>query len=184
MQLHLNFNNLKMDKMKTRNVKKTTKDITALQFEEAMEKYAEAERREAEINKNMEAGVNNLLAEYEDELSCLAQGKNMAFEIVQSYCVNNKESLFNKRRSIGTLHGIAGFRLGTPRLKTAKGSNWHKILAELKEKLPDYVRAVAEPAKDLLLADRHKEHVAPVLVAIGVEVVQDELFYIEVGKAA
>jgi phage host-nuclease inhibitor protein Gam len=118
------------------------------------------------------------------DLICLSQAKNAAFEIVQTYCINNKEALFDKRRSIGTLHGVAGFRLGTPRLKTAKGGNWNKVLAELKLKLPDYVRTVDEPAKDLLLADRMKEHVAPVLVEIGVQVVQDELFYIEARKAA
>jgi phage host-nuclease inhibitor protein Gam len=149
-----------------------------------MERYASAERREAEINKNIEEEVNEVLLRYEDELTCLAQGKGMAFEIVQSYCLGNKQALFGKRRTIGTLHGIAGFRLGTPRLKTVKGNNWNKALVQLKEKLPAYVRTVDEPAKDLLLADRQKENVAPVLVQIGIEVVQDELFYIESKKAA
>lgn len=170
--------------MKTRNLQKTTKEVTADQFEEAMARYAEAERREADIRRSMELDVNEVQAQYEAELSCLETGKQMAFEIVQSYCANNKENLFAKRRSIGTLHGIAGFRLGTPRLKTAKGSNWKKVLAQLKEKLPGYVRTVEEPAKDMLLADRHKEQVAPILITLGVEVVQDELFYIEAGKAA
>jgi hypothetical protein len=54
----------------------------------------------------------------------------------------------------------------------------------LKEKLPAYIRTVEEPAKDLLLADRLKENVAPILVEIGVQAVQDELFYIETKKAA
>jgi phage host-nuclease inhibitor protein Gam len=170
--------------MKTRNQKKTTIIINTVQFEEAMARYAEAEHREAEINKSIESSVTELVAEYEDELSCLTQGKNLAFDIVQAYCINNKESLFAKRRSIGTLYGIAGFRLGTPRLKTTKGSNWKKVLTQLKIALPDYVRTVEEPAKDMLLADRYKEHVAPLLISLGIEVVQDELFYIDAGKAA
>jgi phage host-nuclease inhibitor protein Gam len=170
--------------MKTRNAKKIKTDVTLAQFEEAMARYARTERREAEINKSIEAEVNEVLEKYEDELTCLAQGKNMAFELVQSYCLGNKETLFDRRRSIGTLHGIAGFRLGTPRLKTARGSNWQKVLHELKAKLPDYVRTVEEPAKDMLLADRHKEKVAPLLLEIGLQVTQDELFYIEIKKAA
>ena len=101
------------------------------------------------------------------------------------YCLEHKQKLFNNRRSIGTLQGIAGFRLGTPRLKTEKvNANWEGILAQLKQILPAYVRTIHEPAKDLLLADRHKEHVAPVLVKLGLQVVQDELFYIETKKAA
>lgn len=170
--------------MKTRNAKSIKTEVSAAQFDEAMARYAGTERREAEINKCIELEVNEVLEKYEDELICLSQGKNMAFEMVQSYCLHNKESLFDKRRSIGTLHGIAGFRLGTPRLKTIKGSNWNKVLAELKEKLPAYIRTVEEPAKDLLLADRHKEKVAPLLMEIGVQVVQDELFYIRSKKAA
>ena len=170
--------------MKTRNAKNQSTNITTAQFEGAMSNYAFAERREAEINKTVEAEVNELLEKYQDELSCLAQGKVIAFEIVQSYCLSNKEKLFGNRRSIGTADAIAGFRLGTPRLKTIKGADWNKVLKELKEKLPAYVRSVEEPAKDLLLADRYKEHVAPMLVQMGVQVVQDELFYIETKKAA
>ncbi len=170
--------------MKTRNAKKTGAGITEGQFEEAMERYASAGRREAEINKSIEEEVNDVLQKYEDELTCLSQGKCRAFEIVQNYCTNNKDNLFAKRRSIGTLHAVAGFRLGTPRLKLAKGTNWAKVVAELKSKLPAYVRTIDEPAKDLLLADRQKENVVPVLVSLGIEVVQDELFYIEPKKAA
>lgn len=92
--------------------------------------------------------------------------------------------LFSKRRSIGTPSGIVGFRLGTPRLKTIKGTNWATIVTQLKEKLPLYIRTVEEPAKDMLLADRHKEQVAITLQEIGVQVVQDELFYIETKHAA
>ena len=170
--------------MITRNAKRIKIDITAARFEEAMARYAGAEHREAEINKNMEEEVNDLLEKYNDELLCLSQTKVTAFEIVQSYCLEHKETLFDKRRSIGTPHGIVGFRLGTPRLKTARGSDWKKVLEALKEQLPGYVRVTEEPAKDLLLADRYKESVAPLLMQIGVQVVQDELFYIESKKAA
>ncbi len=170
--------------MKTRTLSKIKTTITEVQFEEAMARYAAAENRELEINRLVEGEVNEVLEKYEDELLCLAQGKQTAFGIAHAYCAGNKETLFLRRRSIGTVHGIAGFRLGTPRLKTLKGNNWKKVLTALKEKLPEYVRTAEEPAKDLLLADRHKETVAPLLIEIGVEVTQDELFYIETRKAA
>ncbi|MCF8448422.1 MAG: host-nuclease inhibitor Gam family protein [Taibaiella sp.] len=170
--------------MKTRNISKVTQGITEEQFAAAMERYAAAEAREQEINKRIECEVNDLLEKYEDELLCLAQGKQTAFDIAQSYCRENKAALFVQRRSIGTVHGIAGFRLGTPQLKTLKGGNWNKVLQQLKEKLPDYVRTTEEPARNLLLAHRHQDNVAPLLVEIGVQVVQDELFYIEPRKAA
>ncbi|MES2701752.1 MAG: host-nuclease inhibitor Gam family protein [Bacteroidota bacterium] len=170
--------------MKTRNTTNLVPGITPIQFEEAMAKYAAAEKRETEINKNIETKVSDMLELYAGELSVLAQLKKRAFEIAHSFCVQNKERLFRTRRSIGTLHGIAGFRLGTPKLKPAKGADWKGILAVLKEKLPDYVRTTEEPARDMLLAHRHKERVAPMLVETGLHIVQDELFYIDTKKAA
>jgi len=170
--------------MKTRNLKKTSVEINAPQFEEAMARYAEAGKREAAINKDIEANVNRVFAVYEDELAGIAHSKNLAFGIIQAYCINNKSTLFAKRRSMGTLHGVVGFRLGTPKLRTAKGTDWKKVLAELKAKLPDYVRVTEEPARDLLLANRHKENVAPMLMSLGIEIVQDELFYFDTAKAA
>ena len=170
--------------MKTRNTINIKTMISPARFEEAMAQYAEAERREAEINSQIEGEVNELLDKYRDELACIAQGRQIAFDTVHAYCLDNKESLFGRRRSIATLHGIAGFRLGTPRLKLEKNSSWINVLATLREKLPGYVRTTEEPARDLLLTHRHREEVAPVLVEMGVHIVQDELFYIEAKKAA
>ena len=90
-----------MHHMKTRNAKRIKTGITKQQFEDAMEKYAEAEHREMEINKAIEYEVSELMEKYEDELICLAQGKNKAFETARSYCMNNKAELFGRRRSIG-----------------------------------------------------------------------------------
>lgn len=170
--------------MKTRSIKKKKTDITQAHFENAMKQYAEAEQKEAGINKIIETECEEVLQKYEDQRSQLSKIKSNAFETAYIYCVDNKETLFNKRRSIGTLYGIAGFRLGTPRLKTAKGKSWEKILLQLKEKLPDYIRTIEEPAKDRILADRNTELVAPLLIQIGLEVVQEELFYIDTKTAA
>ena len=147
-----------------------------------MARYAEAQQRELEINSDIEAEVILLQQQHHEELALLARAKQEAFDLAQSFCIQNKDTLFKSRRSIGTLHGIAGFRLGTPRLRTAEGSEWKDVLTQLKEKLPDYVRTTEEPARDLLLAHRHKEHVAPLLMEVGVHVVQDDLFYIDTGK--
>jgi phage host-nuclease inhibitor protein Gam len=165
-------------------MKKITENINVLQFEEAMKRYTEATCRETVINRQIEEDVNEVLEKYEQELMLLAQDKQTAFDIAHAYCAANKQELFAKRRRIGTTSGIAGYRLGTPRLQTLKGSNWKTVLKELKEKLPEYIRIAEEPAKDMLLADRHKARVAPMLMQIGVQVVQEDLFYIEPRKAA
>ena len=170
--------------MKTRISNRTDNTITPAEFQQAMARYAAAGLRGLEINKAIEAEIHEILEKYEHELQCTTYTKNTAYETIKSYCTLNKSMLFSKRRSIGTPSGIVGFRLGTPRLKTIKGTNWATIVTQLKEKLPLYIRTVEEPAKDMLLADRHKEQVAITLQEIGVQVVQDELFYIETKHAA
>lgn len=169
--------------MKTKKIDKQTQ-VTTSDFEDAIEKYVNAEKREREIQNIIEEEINEVLEKHSLELELVTTTRKNMFEKAQRYCNQQKDALFNKRRSIATLHGLAGFRLGKPRLKTEKGSNWNLILDALKQKLPAYIRTIEEPAKDLLLAHRNTETVAPVLVELGIEVVQDELFYIETKKAA
>jgi phage host-nuclease inhibitor protein Gam len=161
-----------------------TNEITPAQFEEAMHRYAAAGLRGLEITKAVEAEVNEVLAKYTQDLACVQQGRERAYDTIKAYCTLHKKKLFGKRRSIGTAYGTVGYRLGTPRLKAREGQNWTTVLGKLKEQLPGYVRTTEEPAKDLLLADRHKAEVAPLLQEIGVQVEQEELFYIDIKTAA
>jgi len=79
-------------------------------------------------------------------------------------------------------HGIIGFRTGTPKLATRKGYTWGAILTLVKEFLPSYIRTSEEVAKDRILADRDSEDVAVLLPKVGIEVKQDETFYVEPKK--
>lgn len=164
--------------------KKAAEGITPAQFEEAMMRYYAAGLRGIEINKAIEAEINEVLEKHEHDLQAAMQSKDAAYQVVQAYCQTNKSRLFGKRRSVATQWGIAGFRLGTPRLKIAKGTNWTSVISKLKEALPNYIRTVEEPAKDLLLQHRNKQEVAGTLLDMGIEIVQDELFYIDAKQAA
>ena len=158
--------------------------VSAEEFETAMAKYVAAEQREFHIKQEIETEINELIGRYSEELDNLAKFRQQSFEIAHTYCLKNKEALFARRRSVATPQGIAGFRLGTPRLKVLNGGSWDRILELLKDKLPAYIRTIEEPAKDMLLSDRNKVEVAPLLRDIGIQVVQDELFYIETKTTA
>ena len=162
--------------------KKIVEAISPLQFHDAMAGYANTEKREAEIANLLETEMASIREKYAGELAYLDEQKKNMQEIIQTYCREQKETLFSKRRSLSTLYGTVGYRLGTPKLKPQRGSNWPAVLQQLKEKLPQYVRTTEEPAKDLLLADRNKEALAPLLKDIGLLVVQEETFFIELKK--
>ncbi|MBS1690160.1 MAG: host-nuclease inhibitor Gam family protein [Bacteroidetes bacterium] len=169
--------------MTKRISKRVIAGISLAQFEEALSQYAGSEAREAEIFAKLDAEMTKIKEKYSDELGYLQEKKNAAQEVLETYCREQKEILFCKRRSMHTVYGSLGFRLGNPRLKTLRGNTWSMVLERLKKQLPEYVRLNEEPAKDLLLADRNKENVAPFLRDLGLQVVQDELFFIEMKKA-
>jgi phage host-nuclease inhibitor protein Gam len=166
--------------MTQRKCKKIYTGINIIQFEEAMVLYANAEARRSDILTQLELEMNRVKDKYKHELLYLNEKKRTALEIVETYCREQKENLFKKRRTMHTMHGSVGFRLGQPKLRIKPGYCWSRVIHKLKENMPEYIRISEEPAKDLLVADRNKESVANLLAKSGVEVVQDELFFIEI----
>jgi hypothetical protein len=145
--------------------KKVVEAISVQQFDDAMAQYAKAALSENDILQLLEKEMNRIREKYAGELAHLGEQKKKTMELIETYCREQKSLLFCKRRSFNTLYGAVGFRMG-----------------KLKEQLPEYVRKTEEPAKDLLLADRYKERVALLLRDIGLEVVQEETFFIELKK--
>ena len=68
------------------------------------------------------------------------------------------------------------------KVKTLKGFTWASALQLVKEFLPTYLRQTEEIAKDKLLADRDVEDMQPQMAKCGIQVVQDETFYVEPKK--
>lgn len=156
-------------------------NITREQAEEAFAKFAAADANQQKITGQMDVQITKIRDKYSDQLTELTEAKEEAFEIMQTYAVNNREE-FGKKKSMELTHGIIGFRTGTPKLKTLKGYTWPSVLKLLKTFLPAYVRSVEEPAKDRLLADRDVIEVAKMFPEVGIMVDQDEAFFVEPKK--
>ncbi len=195
--------------MGTKRQKKTVvTGVTREQAEDAFTRYAEADAQEEKITAELELAVVRLRESYAMELMTLKKDKEDAFGVLESYAREQKETLFSKRKSLEMAQGVIGFRTGTPKLKTKKGLTWAGVLTLVKEKLPEYVRLTEEVAKDKLLADRDGEYILPseepsgtvagtvtgtgmeagsktmreAMADCGIEVVQDETFYVEPKK--
>lgn len=182
--------------MATKRQKKTI--ITGVSREDADVAFGVYAKAAAQIDKKqaeIELKCAQIREKYAAELTQLQAERDAAFDTLQSYALENQAELFTKKKSLEMAHGVIGFRTGTPKLKTLKGFTWASVLTLLKEFLPSYVRTVEEPAKDKLLADRELESV-PVLhegedvtepmsdamAKCGIQVVQDETFYVEPKK--
>lgn len=162
-----------------RTKKKVIAGITREDAEKAFAEFAAADAKVRSIGAKMDLEMNKIREKYADQLAELEDAKERNFEIVQSFATENKDELFLKRKSVESAHGVFGFRTGTPKLKTLKGFTWSSVLKLCEEFLPGYIRTTNEVAKDKLLADRDKEEVSGLFDKVGIQVVQEETFYLE-----
>jgi phage host-nuclease inhibitor protein Gam len=168
--------------MATKREKKPVMAVKTIDEAEAvMAEYAIADAKAAKITATMDVEITKIREKYSEQLQELSELKEDKFNALQFFAENNA-GLFEKRKSYAMSHGFIGFRTGTPKLKTLKKHTWGSATELLKEYLPEYVRTVDEPAKDKLLADRENEEVNKLFTKCGIEVAQDESFFVELKK--
>jgi phage host-nuclease inhibitor protein Gam len=169
--------------MAAKRTKKTVvSGVTREQYEQAFAEFAMADAKAQSLTAKMDQEMTRIREKYADQLAELNDMKDKAFEVMQTFAVENKDVLFAKKKSLESAHGVIGFRTGNPKLKNLKGFTWAAVTNLCKEFLPQYIRTTEELAKDKLLADRDIPEVAEQFANIGVQVVQDESFYVECKK--
>ncbi|MGL6022847.1 MAG: host-nuclease inhibitor Gam family protein [Chitinophagaceae bacterium] len=161
----------------SRQKKPVLRGIDQAKYENALAEYATKSAQESKLLAEMEIKMTAIREQYAPKLKPLQENKVENFDIVQAYCEEHPE-LFVKKKSYETAFGTLGFRTGTPKLKTLKGFTWGSVLELCKRAMPSYIRTSEEVAKDLLLFDREKVNLAE----IGVEVVQEESFFVDLKK--
>lgn len=182
--------------MATRQKKRVIQGVTREAADQAFAEYAKADASINKINAEIELQLAKIREKRQAELTVLAQQRDQAFDTLQAFAIENQAELFSKKKSLDMAHGTIGFRTGTPKLKTLKGFTWASALNLVKTFLPSYIRQTEVIAKDKLLADRDVELMVaggdpnnrgyqPLRVHMadcGIQVVQDETFYVEPKK--
>lgn len=165
-----------------RTKKTVVSGISREQAEQAFAEFAAADAKVNNLTSKMDIEMTRIREKYADQLAELSDVKEKNFEVMQAFATEHKDELFAKKKSLESAHGVFGFRTGTPKLKNLKGFTWAAVTNLAKELLPGYIRTSEELAKDKLLADRELPEVAAIMPKIGVQVVQDETFYVEPKK--
>ena len=182
--------------MATRQKKTVIQGVTREQADEAFASYAKADASINKINADIELQCAKIREKYQNRLGELMCERECAFDTLQAYATENQAELFARKKSLDMAHGTIGFRTGTPKLKTLKGFTWASALEMVKTFLPGYIRKSEEIAKDRLLADReldgisitddglmkHDVPMSQAMAKCGIQVVQDETFYVEPKK--
>jgi len=168
--------------MATRQKKTIISGVSREQADAAFAQYAKASAQSDKISAEIELQCAKIREKYATQLSQLDEEKETAFDTLQSFAMENQAELFSKKKSLDMAHGVIGFRTGTPKLKTLKGFTWASALQLVKEFLPDFIRTTDEIAKDKMLADRGSDGMVEKLSKCGIQVTQDETFYVEPKK--
>nr|DAF84619.1 MAG TPA: hypothetical protein [Myoviridae sp. ctLEM34] len=168
--------------MATRKKKVIITGVSREAADEAFATYAKSDAQLQKINADIELQCAKIREKYADKLATLTNEREQAFDTLQAFATENQAELFAKKKSLDMAHGVIGFRTGTPKLKTLKGFTWASALQLVREFLPDYVRQTWDIAKDKLLADRETDTMLENMAKCGIQVVQDEAFYVEPKK--
>lgn len=117
--------------------------------------------------------------EYLDQLSNAEQEKAALMEAARNWAEANPDE-FGKTKSIEMLHGVMGWRVGMPQLKTVAGWTWDRVLEKLRSvsAYAVFVRTKQEVDKAAILGLR-EELLDGDLRAMGVRIVQEESFYVD-----
>ncbi len=149
--------------------------------EDANRWFAEYTKSQAQINKlsaDMDVKITAIREKFDAPIRTVTDARDEAFRHLQKFAEDNPDK-FVKRKSMEFTHGMLGFRTGTPKLKTLKGFTWGSALNLIKEFMPEFIRTKEEADKEAIIGSRDTEHVKSNLRRCGMEVVQDEAFYVE-----
>ncbi|MEK9753266.1 MAG: host-nuclease inhibitor Gam family protein [Rhodospirillaceae bacterium] len=165
---------------KKKRIKKTTPVLrTRAEMENTVAKIAILKNEETVIKAQIDAQVIAIKEKFEDRLGEIQELLGLHMEAAEVWADTNPGE-FAKRKSIDMVHGLVGFRTGTPKLKTARGYTWDKVLDLLKglPEFADYIRTKVDVDKAAIINDR--EQLGPEgLKRMAVKVVQEEAFFIE-----
>lgn len=163
--------------------KATATKITEAQYSAALTDYVKADARKQTITAKCNEEVAKVNNKYKDELDSLAKQLIDRYDIVKSYCEQNREQLFSGVQSIKVNTIKIGFRKGTCKIVTCEGVTMDDVLVRLKKKkLNDYVRTTEEVDKQKLIADSEEKKIVSALPALGIKFVQEETFFITPSK--
>ena len=160
-----------------RQKKKVISNVSKESAEEAFLKYNSAIVQLQKIETTINLSITNLREKNAEAIRQWQLYRDEQFAIIEMFAKENP-GLFDKKKSHDLTHGTIGFRTGMPKLALLKGVKWDGVLAMVKEFLPNYIKYKEDVDKEKLINDRGNEGMTENLAKIGLEVKQDETFYV------
>ena len=167
--------------MSTNRIKLPTTVITRARAEEILGEVAALKLEERAQKNALDSEITNARQSYEEPLTALAKAIEEKTTLLESWAAANPGEFPRGRKSIELIHGVIGYRTGMPKLKTLGKWTWDRVLAACEALgLSELIRVKAEVNRDAIIgAASTGDLTGAQLKSIGVQVVQDEAFFVE-----
>ena len=165
--------------MKTNRIKQIRPSIaTREQMEIVVGEIAALRNRQRQLAAAMDAQIQAVRERYETDLAADSETLERKMEDLRVWAEANP-SAFGAARSLETMHGTLGWRIGQPALKTLAGWTFDRVLQVLKDTgATGYIRVKEEVNKQQLLG--HRDNLGTEkLRELGLRVVQEDSFFVE-----
>jgi len=132
-----------------------------------------------QVRANMDQELASVRARYEVELIPLDNTIEANTDLCATFCVTRNDLFANGAKSVDLVTAVIGFRTGQPKVKILKRWNLAAVIAAIKARkwADKFIRETEELNKERIIAER--ADLGEALKAVGLDVVQDERFYIE-----
>ena len=118
---------------------------------------------------------------HEAELKTLKPDRDDALSAVQKIAESNRKKLFIRTKCLRTSFGVVGFRKKRMTFSLKPGETTEKVLQRLKQRRPDLVVTKEVVSKNRLYAARHDEGFRELMDEVGLQINEDENFYVKLN---
>lgn len=165
-------------------MKKRIKFVTPLTRNLAEEMLGDIATLTLELNDNkitMDREIAAVREKYESPIAKLGEQIDDKVAVLDAWAKANPEEFPKNRKSIEFVHGVIGYRTGTPKLKTLGRLTWDAILKSFEAlKLTQFIRIKSEVDKEAIISQHAQSKIDDAyLRKLSLQVVQDETFFVE-----
>lgn len=118
---------------------------------------------------------------HEAELKNLKPDRDNALSEVQKLAESNRKKLFVRSKCLRTSFGVVGFRKKRITFSLKTGETTENVLQKLKARRPDLVVTKEVVSKNRLYAARNDEGFRELMDEVGLQINEDEKFYIKLN---
>lgn len=174
----------------SRKKKVLIQGVTREQAERALADYAKVTARRKAIAADIELQCHQIREQYAAETERLESEANAAFATLEAFASENRDTLFQQKRSLDMLAGTIGYRTGMPQFKTDKGFTQAAVIQLIKDQYPDlvptFIKSTEAINKEAIIADSRRDpadrnylDIAEFQRHCHAYVTQDEAFFVQ-----